>query len=200
MTASLSRRAFISSTGALVVTLATAEWPDAATTDAAASPPLTPDRLDSYVAIEKDGTVTAYYGKIDGGQGLDTAIAQMVAEELDVSLERVHVVAGDTGRTVNMGGASAATGVSRAGMNLRKMAAEARRLIFDMAAAALGVPAERLTVSDGVVHDTADASTRVSYADLIGGRRFDAPVKWNGQLGLGLAVTGQAAIKEPKDF
>jgi len=200
MTGKLSRRAFISSTGAFVVALATADWADAATSDAATTPPLQPDRLDSYVAIEKDGTITAYYGKIDGGQGLDTSIAQMVAEELDVSLERVHVVMGDTGRTVNMGGASAATGVSRAGMNLRKMAAEARRLMVDMAAAALGVPAERLIVSDGVIHDTAGASKRVSYADLIGGRRFDTPVTWNGQLGLGLAVTGQAAIKDPKDF
>ncbi len=58
----------------------------------------------------------------------------MIAEEFDVPLDRVHLVMGDTGRTVNMGGASAATGVSRAGMNLRKMAAEARRLMIDHAA------------------------------------------------------------------
>jgi nicotinate dehydrogenase subunit B len=86
---------------------------------------LQPDRLDSYIAIGTDGTISAYYGKIDGGQGLGTSIAQMVAEELDVPLERVQLVMGDSGRTVNMGGASAATGISRAGMNLREMAAEA---------------------------------------------------------------------------
>ena len=149
----LSRRAFISSTGALVVTLATADWAVAATSEAVAKPSLKPDQLDSYIAIEKDGRITAYYGKIDGGQGLGTSIAQMVAEEFDVPLERVHVVMGDTARTVNMGGASAATGVSRAGMNLRNMAAEARRLMVDMATKALGVPAERLTVSDGVIHE-----------------------------------------------
>ncbi len=63
----------------------------------------------------------------------------MVAEELDVALERVDVVMGDTARTVDMGGASAATGISRAGMNLRKMAAEARRLMIDMAATRLAV-------------------------------------------------------------
>src|ERR1700693_2737717 len=110
----------------------------------------------------------------------------MVAEEFDVPLERVHLVMGDTGRTVNMGGASAATGVSRAGMNLRKMAAEARRLMLDMAARTLGVSAERLTVTDGVIHDPADATKRISYAELIGGGHFDSAVKWNGQLGLGL--------------
>jgi nicotinate dehydrogenase subunit B len=198
MTSELSRRAFISSTGAVVVALATADWAAAATGETA--PPLKPDRLDSYIAIEKDGSITAYYGKIDGGQGLGTSIAQMVAEELDVPLERVHLVMGDTGRTINMGGASAATGVSRAGMNLREMAAESRRLMIGMAAKTLGVAAERLTVDDGVVHDAADAKRRISYADLIGGGHFDAPVKWNGQLGLGLAVTGQAKLKDTKAF
>jgi len=198
MTSELSRRAFISSTGAFVVALATADWAAAATGEAGRS--LKPDRLDSYIAIEKDGTITAYYGKIDGGQGLGTSISQMVAEELDVPLERVHLVMGDTGRTVNMGGASAATGVSRAGMNLREMAAESRRLMIGMAAKTLGVAAERLTVDDGVVHDAADAKRRISYADLIGGGHFDTPVRWNGQLGLGLAVTGQAKLKDPKAF
>jgi nicotinate dehydrogenase subunit B len=200
MTKALSRRAFISSTGALVVTLASADWANAASSEAAATRSLKPEQLDSYIAIEKDGTITAYYGKIDGGQGLGTSIAQMVAEEFDVPLERVHLVMGDTGRTVNMGGASAATGVSRGGMNLRNMAAEARRLMIDMAAKTLGVSAERLVVSDGVIHDTADANKRISYADLIGSGRFDTPVKWNCQLGLGLAVTGQAKIKDAKDF
>src|SRR5262249_26242017 len=139
-------------------------------------------------------------GKIDGGQGLETAMAQMVAEEIEVPLARVHVVMGDTGRTVNMGGASAATGISRAGMNLRRTAAEARRLLVEMAADRLGVASERLVVTDGVIHDATDLAKRVSYGELIGGRNFDAPVKWNGQLGLGLAIEGQAKIKAAKDF
>jgi nicotinate dehydrogenase subunit B len=196
----LTRRAFISSTGALVVAFAVRTDAADAATDGAAQPALKPDMLDSYIAIEKDGTVTAYYGKIDGGQGLETAIAQMVAEEIEVPLQRVHVVMGDTARTVNMGGASAATGISRAGMNLRRMAADARRLMLAMAAKTLDVPVERLAVSDGVIHDRSDASKRVSYAALIGGGRFDAAVKWNGELGLGLAVTAQAKLKEPKAF
>ena len=202
MTLQLSRRAFISSTGALVVALAAVDWPDAAVAhdEPPPSASLPPDRLDSYIAIDKDGAITAYYGKIDGGQGLGTSIPQMVAEELDVALDRVQLVMGDTGRTVNMGGASAATGVSRAGMNLRRMAAEARRLMIQAAAEKLGVAAERLTVQDGVIQDSAAADKRVSYAELIGGGHFAAPVKWNGQLGLGLAVEGQAKIKAPKDF
>jgi CO/xanthine dehydrogenase Mo-binding subunit len=160
---------------------------------------LKPDRLDSYIAIERDGTITAFFGKIDGGQGLETAMAQMVAEEIEVPLERVSVVMGDTGRTVNMGGASAATGISRAGMNLRRTAAEARRLLIERAADKLGLPADELIVTDGIIHGRANAAKRVSYAALIGDG-FDTAVKWNGQLGLGLAVEGQAKIKAPKDF
>ena len=198
----LSRRAFLSSTGALIVTLAAADGMHDAAHAAAPAPAvaLKPDRLESYIAVERDGSITAFFGKIDGGQGLETAMAQMVVEEIDVPLERVHVVMGDTGRTVNMGGASAATGISRAGMNLRRTAAEARRLLVEMAAGRLGVASERLVVTDGVIHDASDPAKRVSYGELIGGRDFDAPVKWNGQLGIGLAVEGQAKIKAPKDF
>ena len=72
--------------------------------------------------------------------------------------------------------------------------------MLEMAGNRLGVPAERLTVSNGIVHDAADATKRLSYAELIGGSHFDTPVTWNGQLGLGLAVTGQAKIKDPSHF
>ena len=201
MATPINRRAFISATGALVVTLATADR--AATAALGSATPgssLRPDRLTSYIAVERDGSVIACYGKIDGGQGLETAIAQMVAEELDVALDSVHVVMGDTARTVNMGGASAATGISRAGMNLRRMAAEARRLLLEAAGHRLGVASERLAISDGMVRDAADASKRISYADVIASGDFDTEIIWNGQFGLAHAVEGGAKIKEPKDF
>ena len=53
-------------------------------------PPLMPDQLDSWIAINADGTVTAFFGKMDMGQGVDTAIGQIVAEELDVPFEARH--------------------------------------------------------------------------------------------------------------
>ncbi len=197
----LSRRAFLSATGGLVVTLAApADWVEAATYGAAERPPLKGDQLSSYVTIDPDGTVVAYYGKIDGGQGLETAIAQMVAEEIDVALERVRVVMGDSGLTVDMGGASAAIGVSHGGTMLRRTAAEARRLLIDMASRKLGVPAEQLTVTDGVVHAIADKSKRVTYAELIGGRYFDQKVKWNGRLSNGLQVETPAPLKKHTEF
>jgi CO/xanthine dehydrogenase Mo-binding subunit len=197
--AHLSRRAFLSTSGALVVTLAApADWAEAAVT--ATRPPVKGDQLSSYITIDPDGTVVAYYGKIDGGQGLGTAIAQMVAEEIDVPYERVRVVMGDSRLTVDMGGASAAIGVSHGGMMLRRTAAEARRLLIAMASAKLDVPADQLTVTDGVVHGITDKAKRASYAELIGGRYFDDKVKWNGRLGNGLALEVEAPLKKHTDY
>src|SRR5581483_7729535 len=196
----VNRRAFLTSAGALVVTLSAPIDCAGAENGAAARPPLKGDQLSSYITIDADGTVVAYYGKIDGGQGLGTAIAQMVAEEIDVPYERVRVVMGDSGTTLDMGGASAAIGVSHGGQMLRRTAAEARRLLIEMAGRKLGLPSEQLTVTDGVVHAIADPNRRMSYAELIGGRYFDAPVKWNGKLSSALAVEVAAPLKKPEAF
>jgi len=196
----LTRRAFMLATGALIVTAEISEPAEAATAGTAAKLPLMPDQLDSYLAIEPDGAVTVFYGRIDGGQGLETSIAQMVAEELDVPFERVRMVMSDTARTINMGGASGALGISRSGMHLRSCAAEARRLLLLAAEKPLGVPAARLTVTDGVVRAVADPAHKISYAELIGGRFFDSRVNWNGKLGNELVVSGRAKLKEPAEF
>jgi nicotinate dehydrogenase subunit B len=199
--ASLDRRAFLAASGALVVTLAApAGFAQAALNGAATRPPLTGDQLSSYITIEPDGTVLAYYGKIDGGQGLGTAIAQMVAEEIDVPFENVQVIMGDSGRTLDMGGASAAIGVSHGGMVLRRTAALARHLLIGLAADALNLPADQLTVTDGVVHAFADPAQRISYAQLIGGRYFDSKVKWNGKISNGLGVEVDVPLKAPDQF
>jgi CO/xanthine dehydrogenase Mo-binding subunit len=198
--ATFTRRAFLAVSGALVVTLTAGAESDAAISGAAKKPPLTPDQLDSYIAIEPDGTVTVFYGRIDGGQGLETSIAQMVAEEIDVPFERVRMVMSDTARTVNMGGASGALGISRSGALLRACAVEARRLLIGMAEKPLGMPATRLTVTDGVVHTVNDPAQRISYAELIGGRYFEAPLDWNGKIGNELSVSARAKTKEPSTF
>jgi nicotinate dehydrogenase subunit B len=201
----LDRRAFLASSGALVVTLATSGLASTALGQAASNgavtrPPVTGDQLSSYITIEPDGSVIAYYGKIDGGQGLGTSIAQMVAEEIDVPFEHVHVVMGDSGRTLDMGGASAAIGVSHGGMVLRRTAALARHLLLEMAGEALGVPADQLTVTDGMVRAAADPTKQISYAQLIGGRYFDSKVDWNGKTSNALAVNVKVPLKTPGQF
>src|SRR5215471_8816596 len=96
---SLDRRSFFKGAGALVVSFAIPDGASSAETASAVKPPLTPDQLDSWIAIKADGDVVAYFGKMDMGQGVDVAIAQIVSEELDVPLERVGVVMGDTAWT-----------------------------------------------------------------------------------------------------
>ena len=91
-----SRRNLLKSAGALVVSIGLPGGFAAAEPGAAVKPPLAPDQLDSWLAIKSDGEVVAYFGKMDMGQGVDVAIAQIVAEELDVPFERVSVVIGDT--------------------------------------------------------------------------------------------------------
>jgi nicotinate dehydrogenase subunit B len=196
----LSRRAFLSATGALVVALAApAELAAAAEEGGRDRSVVRPDKLSSYISIDPDGSVTAFYGKIDGGQGLETSVAQLVAEEIDVPWERVRVVMGDTARTVDMGGSTAGNGLRQGGMIMRQTAAEARRLLIEMAGKTLDAPAADLTVTDGVVHSIVEPSKRVSYAALIGGRALDAPIAWKG-LAQQLAVKVQAPLKQPAEF
>src|SRR5262249_26203659 len=134
-----SRRNLLKSAGALVVSIGApmAFDPARAAGDAfvaGAKPPLTPGHYSSCIASKADGTLMAIEGKIDGGQGRHTAIAQIVAEELDVPFRAVKVVMGDTGTSVNQGGASGAAGVQEGGKQLRAAAAEARRVLVELAA------------------------------------------------------------------
>src|SRR5262245_37856175 len=134
---SLSRREFLKSAGALVVAVAAPSFVDDAIAQAPAGatgkPPLVPTELDSWIAVRPDGGVTAFFGKMDMGQSLDVAIAQIVAEELDVAVERVTVLMGDTATSCNQGGASGSTGIFSGARPLRNAAAEARRILVEMA-------------------------------------------------------------------
>jgi len=110
---------------------------------------------------------------MDMGQSLDIAIAQIVGEELDVAVDRVDVVMGDTALTCNQGGASGSTGIQSGAKPLRSAAAEARQLLVKSASEKLGIPVEQLRVDDGVVSAVSDPTKKVSYAELIGGRYFN---------------------------
>lgn len=165
-----------------------------------AKPPLHPEQLDSYIAVGADGRVSAFFGKMDMGHGLHTAVAQMVGEELDVPLKSVTVFMGDTRSSVNQGGASGSTGLQLGGVQMRMAAAEARRLLVEAAAVKLGVASADLTVSDGVVSAKADANKKISYKDLIGGRYFNHKLEWNKQWGNALKATGQAKPKAHTDY
>ena len=196
----LSRRAVLIGGGALVVSIGAPVGADTVFNIGAANaqgarPPLTPDQLSSYIAVNADGTVNAYFGKMDMGHGLHVAIGQIVAEELDVPFKAVTVFMADTDKTVNQGGASGSTGIQLGGKQMRYAAAEARRVLIEMASSALSVPADQLKVSDGVVTVKNDASKSISYAKLIGGRYFNVELAWNKQFGNDLYAPGKAQPK-----
>ena len=137
---SVSRRALLKAGGALVVSVGAPVALDTALAAGealaqGAKPPLMPDQLACFIAVNADGTVSAFFGKMDMGQGLFVAIGQMVAEELDVPFQAVKVIMGDTATSVNQGGASGSTGIQRGGMQMRMAAAEARRVLVEMASA-----------------------------------------------------------------
>jgi CO/xanthine dehydrogenase Mo-binding subunit len=164
-----------------------------------AKPPLTPDQLSSYVAVNADGTVSAFFGKMDMGHGLTVAIAQIVAEELDVPFKRVKVFMGDTANSVNQGGASGSTGIQFGGKQMRMASAEARRVLVEMAAGLLSTPIEQLVVNDGVVSSRADATKRISYEQMLGGKYFNVQLDWNKQFGNTLYAPGKAQPKNPSE-
>ena len=200
-----SRRTLLKSGGALVVSIG-APMPlnlARAAEEArlvGAQPPLTPDQLSSYIAVNADGTISVFSGKTDLGQGLEVALAQMVAEELDVPFNAVKVATGDTGSSVNQGGASSASGIAEGGKQLRAAAAEARRVLVELAGEKLGVPGEQLSVDGGVVHSNTEMARSVSYAELVGGRYFNVTLAWNGKIGNPLYAPGKAKPKDPKDY
>jgi nicotinate dehydrogenase subunit B len=199
-----SRRSMLKAGGALVVSIGMPIGLDTVLGigDAfaqGAKPPLTPDQLSSYIAVNADGSVSAFFGKMDMGQGLFVAIGQMVAEELDVPFKSVTVIMGDTATSVNQGGASGSTGIQLGGKQMRMAAAEARRVLVEMAAEKLRLPADALTVTEGVVHAKADAAKKASYAELIGGRYFNVQLDWNKEIGNTLYAPGKAKPKDPKD-
>lgn len=161
---------------------------------------LNPAQLDTWLAIAANGEVTGYWGKMDMGQGVDTAIAQIIAEELDVAIDKVHIVSGDSALCADQGGASGSTGVNRSGAAFRSAAAEARLVLFEKASESLGVPLQKLAAADGVVRVKGNAAQSISYAELVKDRMFNAPITWNGEYGNSLGLTSRAKPKDPKDY
>jgi len=121
-------------------------------------------RLDGWIRINADGSATIFTGKVELGQGILTALAQIAAEELDLPLSRVKMISGDTGQTPNEGQTAGSQSVENSGTALRMAGAEVRAILIDLAAKRLGVPADQLTLADGMI--AAPDGRKVGYGDL----------------------------------
>ena len=178
----MNRRDFLKSSGALVVSFSSI----AAAADAFAQAPQpgrfdgpgTPE-LDAWLAIDANGHVTAYTGKVELGHGLYTSQTQLVAEELCVPLARVTLIQGDTGVAPDQGTTSGSQShpVNFNEGGLAGACATARDALLQMAAQRMGVPASILRVEDGIVSGGGRAS--LSYGELIGGKKFNLTVNPN---------------------
>lgn len=167
----VSRRAVLAGGGALVVGFALGGPSPSAGTTAKLPPHLAANPLiDSWISIAADGGVTVFTGKVDLGQGLSTALAQIAADELYVDIDRLQVVTADTARTPNEGGTVGSMSIQQAGSALRQAAAEARQALLEMAARKLKVPLDTLSVEDGTV--TSQSGTTTTYGALVGGRHI----------------------------
>lgn len=120
--------------------------------------------LDRWLRINRDGTVTIFPGKVEIGQGILTALVQIVAEELDVAIERIRIAPADTSYSPDEGMTSGSRSIQEGGMALRYAAAEARDLLLARAAAKLGVSLEQLMIADGEI--TARSGGRTTYWEL----------------------------------
>ncbi|HEY7654184.1 MAG TPA: molybdopterin cofactor-binding domain-containing protein [Methylomirabilota bacterium] len=194
MATRVSRRRFLAAGGVLIVGLGlddlglkTARAQTVPGADRFLGKPLAPDVVDSFLAVHADGTVTVFAGKVDIGTGGRIAMRQLVGEELDIPLERIAMIEGDTALTPNQGATAGSYGIARGGVQLRRVAATARQALLTMAAQRLGRPVGDLEVGDGVVR-AKDGSGSVGYGDLIGDRAFN------------LKVDGGAPLKPPERF
>ena len=147
-----------------------------------------PSDLNAYLSIEQNGRVYCYTGKIEMGQGVITSLAQMIAEELDVSLSSVDMVMGDTDLCPYDRGTWGSLTTRMFGPALRSAGAEARAILLEMASEKMKVPVSGLSVNEGVVFETKNKQNNVSYADLEKGARIVKSLK------------EKPLLKDPKDF
>ena len=170
-----TRRTFLKTSGMLVAGIGATTMVDFDLFAQGPGPYPDPDfrQLDSWIVIRENNTATFYVGKTDLGQGTGTAFRQIMADELDMAYDSTTCVMGSTDVTVDQGGSGGSDALQTDGYPMRRVAAEARRVLLDMASARLDVPVTALVVSDGVVSVAADPTRKVTYGELIGGKRFN---------------------------
>ena len=154
MTFTLSRRGFLKAGAGLVVQFQFLPYAFSQASAQATRP------IDAWLAVDGEGRVTVFCGKVELGTGVETSMAQLVAEELDVAFDRVHLLMGDTARSVNQGPTVGSKTLQQAGPQLRRAAAEARQALIELGSAKLGVGTDQLKVQDGIVTVPNGASGR----------------------------------------
>jgi CO/xanthine dehydrogenase Mo-binding subunit len=197
MTSSSSRRDFLKTGGMLVVGLTRGLSSTTANAQERGRYP-DPDfrQLDSWIAIHQDNTATFYVGKTDCGQGTGTAFRQIMSDELDIAYDQTSLIMGSTDVTVDQGGSGGSDALQTDGWPMRRVAAEARRVLLEMAGSRFGVPADQLAVSNAVISMKAEPARRITYGELIGGKKFHVTLTGSNID----ATTGTAKLKTVQEL
>lgn len=173
-----TRREFIRESGALVVYFALPATVLGQYTSPNPGQTKTPGRnasLDTWIRVEAGGLIVISAGKVEFGQGIRTALAQIAAEELDIAMSRVRMTEVDTAYSPDESYTFSAMSVQQSGTRVRKAAAHARSILLTRAAEVLGVSVSELSASDGsILHK--GASTGVDYWKILEGKNFNATV------------------------
>ena len=197
----ITRRQFLKGTGALIVSFNILGPAGKVFGQFAKLPSgdIDPTSLDSWLAITPDGLVTFYTSKVELGTGTITALAQIVAEELDVPFANIKMVQGDTSTSIEQGSTVGSRTIERAGPQIRQAAAAARQELLKLAAARLNAPVEKLSVVNGIVSVAGDATKKVSYGQLIGGKKFNTKISASGT-GWDMKVAPEVKAKDPQQY
>lgn len=147
-----------------------------------------PEDFNAYFRIGEDGHVTCYSGKVELGQGIIAALAQMLAEELEVSFSSVSMVLGDTMLCPWDAGTNGSRSIKYFGPALRTAGAEAREVLILMAAEYLSLPPDRLVAKNGIVYDRSDPGKKVTYGSLARGKVIEKHLQ------------KKPSLKPPSDF
>jgi nicotinate dehydrogenase subunit B len=188
--AGIDRRQFLKLTGSgIVLFFAIGELPAFAQEGRSRGPRQSlPTDFNAFLRIGEDGRVACYTGKIEMGQGIVTSLAQELADELDVSLDAVDMVMGDTDLCPWDMGTFGSMSTRFFGPALRSAGAEARMVLLELGAEHLKTPAEKLATENGFVFDKENKKSRVSYAELAHGKKIERH------------ATGKVAVKKPSEF
>lgn len=150
------------------------------------TPLIKPKELGLFIAISDDGRVYAFNGHVDLGTGIRTSLAQIVAEELDLQMEQVCMVLGDTERAPNQGATIASATLQISAIPLRNAAAEARRYLLETAAERWSLDAGSLNIEAGVIR--AEDGRTATYAELVHGEHVE------------LRISGTAPLKPAEEY
>ena len=147
-----------------------------------------PSDFNAFLRIGEDGRVTCFTGKIEMGQGTMTSLPQMLAEELEVPLDSVDIVMGDTALCPWDGGTFGSLSTRSFGPALRAAAAEARGVLLELAAESLKVPQAQLLAKDGMIIDRQNKDRRIAYGTLTKGQEIERH------------LTAKPVLKDPSEF